>query len=387
VGTGSPGSTPPTGIGRPAAGVSSEPLDVELSPDGKVVVIESFGGRRLVWTIEPPLPQFSIGEYVIPNEDGSELYHFDALGRRLETFDGLTGATLLTFSSTASGALDTIADPHGNVTRVLRDGTGRPTGIEAPFGQVTQLRTTPAGFLDRITNPAGEAISLPGSSNGLLSSITREGGATVSLAYDPFGRTVRRDDEAWSFRAFTRTFDARGRGVTTRTAGGRTRGADIHRDLAGERGIVRTGFEGLPTAITQRRDGGASRTTPDGTAVEQRETADPRLGISSSAKTGASIRSAFTSAGAMACVSWVSEASRCPPSLHPAAPGRGRSCRIARIGSSGSRETDQAAWATVALLEPWRASMRRSCARVIGAPPGSRPAGPGAASWQGAVRP
>jgi hypothetical protein len=29
-----------------------------------------------------------VGEYVIPSEDGAELYHFDALGRHQETFDG-----------------------------------------------------------------------------------------------------------------------------------------------------------------------------------------------------------------------------------------------------------------------------------------------------------
>jgi YD repeat-containing protein len=222
-----------------------------------------------------------VGEYVIPSEDGAELYHFDSLGRHQETFDGLTGATLLSFGYTPSGALDTISDPHGNVTRVLRDGTSRPTGIEAPFGQVTQLRQTASGFLDRITNPAGEAISLLGGANGLLSSITREGGATVSRAHDPFGRTVRRDDEAGGFREFERSFDERGRGVTTRTAFGRTRGADIHRDLAGERGIVRTGFEGLPTEPrlpALRLRGGESTTETSGWCGSGRGTMTRKAG-------------------------------------------------------------------------------------------------------------
>jgi YD repeat-containing protein len=255
LGNGVTGLAGSTGIGRPATGVSSDPIDVELSPDGKLLVIEAFDGRRLVWTLEPPLPQFAIGEYVIPSEDGAELYHFDSLGKHQETFDALTGATLLTFAYTPSGMLDTISDPHGNVTRVVRDGTGRPTGVEAPFGQVTQLRQTASGFLDKITNPAGEALSMVGSANGLISSLVAEGSATASLEHDPFGRITLREGPTGSFRQFNRTFDARGRGVTTFTAGGRLRGADVHRDLLGERGVVRTGFDHLPTAVTIRRDG------------------------------------------------------------------------------------------------------------------------------------
>jgi YD repeat-containing protein len=90
---------------------------------------------------------------------------------------------------------------------------------------------------------------------------------------------VRRDDEAGGFRSFSRTFEAAGRSVVTETGGGRLRGAGINRQPTGSRQILRTSFAGLETMVEQRRDASESRTTPDGTAVEKRDSADPRLGL------------------------------------------------------------------------------------------------------------
>jgi YD repeat-containing protein len=88
-------------------------------------------------------------------------------GRHLETRDTLAGATLYSFEYEPSGALKSISDGDGNVTRVERNGHGAVTGIVAPFGKRTDadhtlrgartlLTLDPNGYPATVTNPENE---------------------------------------------------------------------------------------------------------------------------------------------------------------------------------------------------------------------------------------
>ena len=104
--------------------------------------------------VAPPLPGVSVSDTLIPSEDGSEVYLFDACGRHLDTFDGLTGAVLYSFGYDNAGRLATVTDSSGNVTMIQHDANGNPTGIIAPNGQQTTLTTDANGYLGQHYRPS-----------------------------------------------------------------------------------------------------------------------------------------------------------------------------------------------------------------------------------------
>ena len=92
----------------------------------------------------PALPGLSLTDFVVPAEDGSELYHFDQKGRHLRTLDALTGAPRFLFAYDGAGRLASITDGDGNVTTIERDGSGSPTGnSSAPTASGRRSKWTP----------------------------------------------------------------------------------------------------------------------------------------------------------------------------------------------------------------------------------------------------
>jgi RHS repeat-associated protein len=79
------------------------------------------------------------GDYLIPNEDGTEVYTFDRNGRHLETRYAVTGGLRYSFSYNAEGYLTGIYDGDGNITQIQRDDNNNATAIINPFGVNTQL--------------------------------------------------------------------------------------------------------------------------------------------------------------------------------------------------------------------------------------------------------
>jgi YD repeat-containing protein len=102
-----------------------------------------------------------VGEtgFLIPSEDGTELYAFDLNGRHLRTLDALTGAVLFDFVYDDNGWLTQIVKTTGgtdNISTIHRDGLGTPTSFQSPYGQVTTFAADAEGYLTKVVNPAGE---------------------------------------------------------------------------------------------------------------------------------------------------------------------------------------------------------------------------------------
>ncbi len=280
AGTGTyPGNAPPGSFddGRIARAAPILPLDVTKLPDGRILFLDFVG--RWPWTLEPPLPGFTLGDISVASEEGGELYRFDLNGRHLDTRDTRPGAVLRTFAYTPAGQLDTITDADGNVTRVLRNAAGEATGIQGPYGQVTALGLDANGFLRTIVNPNGETITATASALGLVTSLARPGGAGVTVQYDAAGGLARETNLGGGFTAFSGAQTDSQRSVATQTALGVTDGVTVTYEANGDVTDARTGADGLVTTIVKAPTGTETTTSPDATVVARTERPDPRLGL------------------------------------------------------------------------------------------------------------
>jgi RHS repeat-associated protein len=127
-------------------------------------------------------------QLIAGNNDGSELYVFNLSGNHLYTLNGLTGSVLYTFAYDSYNHLSTITDAYGNVTTVLRNGSGVLTGIQSPYGQVTTFTLDPNGFLATITNPNNETYTMTYyGAGGLLNTFQKPLGQVSTMTYDSNG--------------------------------------------------------------------------------------------------------------------------------------------------------------------------------------------------------
>jgi YD repeat-containing protein len=129
--------------------------------------------------------------YRAASDDGAEVYLFDRRGLHLSTLHGLTGAVLYRFAYDAQRRLLSMTDAYGNQTRILRDGSGTLTGIQAPFGQVTQLTLGADGYLAAIANPRGDTHTMTYYAGGLLRTVTKPRGQVSTFTYDQHGLLLR----------------------------------------------------------------------------------------------------------------------------------------------------------------------------------------------------
>jgi len=123
----------------------------------------------------------------IPVRRWHPVFVFDATGRHLQTLDAFTNATLYEFAYDSAGRLSSVADVHGDVTRVNRDASGNPVGITGPLGQTTSLTTDANGYLASVTDPANQTTQFTYNGNGLMASMTDARGGLHQFAYDSTG--------------------------------------------------------------------------------------------------------------------------------------------------------------------------------------------------------
>ena len=205
---------------------------IGLAPDGSLYLAHMPDSR--IRRVAPPQPGAVAGGFVLPSEDGGEVYYFDRTGRHTLTVHALTGETLYEFGYDADGRLSDIEDGDGNVTTIERNADGAPTAIAGPYGQRTALGLDANGHLASIANPAGEAIQCTCTTGGLLTAMGDPNGNSSAFTYDDLGRLTADENAIGAVQALARTAIPNGREVTHTSAEGRTVTHRIERLDSGE---------------------------------------------------------------------------------------------------------------------------------------------------------
>lgn len=255
---------------------------IAIGRDGELFIGDN--GNSRVRKVGGALPGLGAADFVIPSRDGQELYVFNGDGKHLRTLDALvrTQRPLYEFQYVPeTGELASVTDVDGNVTRVVRDATGKPTGIQSPFGQTTSVELDDNGYLKRIANPNNQAFNFSYFSGGLLATKTDPRNKVSEYQYDNLGRlTLDRDPPtAGGSQTLTRTELAAGWSVQRTTQLGRTNQYKVERLATQERLLTNLLPNG--TSVTQRfsPNGQTTITSPDGTSVVETESPNPRFGM------------------------------------------------------------------------------------------------------------
>lgn len=158
------------------------------APDGAVYVTAR--SNHTLRVVRPSIGGDFLAEAFVPSPDGTEIYHFAANGRHLDTASASNGAHTSTFGYDAAGRLTSVTDAAGHVTLIERDTAGNPTLITAPLGQETLLDTDTAGYLSTLVGPDGAETELGYDPGGLLTHMVDASGAEHTYAYDADGRLL-----------------------------------------------------------------------------------------------------------------------------------------------------------------------------------------------------
>ena len=252
-------------------------LPQALAPGaGESFLVLDAGTDRLR-AVEPAMPALSIGEFMIPSDDGEQLYVFTQAGRHDRTLDALTGETLLRFEY-AQGRLARVFDDKNRKTEIVRDAAGKPLRIEAPHGFITQLATDANGYLSKIEDPAGGKLEMTYDAGGLMKTLTDPRGGAHSYTYDGAGRLLEDRNGERGVQTLSRNSETGA--VTLTSAEGRKTTYRTEELPSGD--VVRTVTDpaGGTTTSTVGPDGVTTVVRPTGERETYRFGPDPRFGMS-----------------------------------------------------------------------------------------------------------
>ena len=275
-----------SGDGGPAsaAQLSGSINSLNLGPDGNLYLAD-FGNSR-IRRVAQPLPGYTAAAFLIPSQDGNQVYQFDSNGRHLTTTNSLTGAIVYAFTYNGAGLLTQVADGDGNITTIERDGSGNPTGILSPQNQLTSVTLDANGYLSAITDPASQSYQFTSTSLGWITGETDPRGNTFSFNYDTLGRLIKDTDPATGMQALVLTDQGQDYSVAFSTALNRTSNYQVQLLPSNDLNQIETEPSGLQTLFIQRKNGVNNVLTPDGVIGTQTFGADPRFGINAPLLTG-----------------------------------------------------------------------------------------------------
>jgi RHS repeat-associated protein len=273
------GVTGNSGNGGPAAAARFEFMEgttLARGPNRKLYVSDALSGTR---ALSLDRPSSSDVAFSMAAEDGSQVYEFALSGRHLRTRHALTGGVLYQFGYDTDGRLISITDGDGLITRVERNGDGRPTAIVAPFGQRTTLTVDQNGHLATVTDPAGGLTTLTTTATGLLTSFKDANDHESTFTYDGQGRLVLDEDAAGGSQTLSRTQVGNDVTSTLTTGLDRIYRYRVEQLATGDERLTNTAPDGTATTKLRRLDGKRETTAADGTKVTTTYVADPRFGM------------------------------------------------------------------------------------------------------------
>lgn len=167
--------------------------ELAVASDGTMYIAdEDYGG--VIVRLDAIFPSTPVGDYHIPSEDGSMVYHFDAAGRHLDTVDAVNNRVLFQFGYDPShpSRLTSITDAEGRMTTISHS-LGEAQ-ITSPFLHTTKVKMVGTSWATEIEDPLQRKTVLDytmGPSlvkTGLLSSFTTPGQTLAkTYAYDTDG--------------------------------------------------------------------------------------------------------------------------------------------------------------------------------------------------------
>lgn len=255
----------------------NSPQSVSVGPDGRAYVADTQNGaaRRMGSQVTPAQQ----AEMLVASEDGSVVYVFGRDGQHVGTKHALTGESLYLFQYDTAKRLIGILDRNNKLTRILRDGDGKPTGIQAPYGQVTTLNVDTNGDLTRVVTPASETNQYTYNSNGLLATVTGPRGYTYSIAYDARSYVTSASDPSGGTSTFSRLAGVDAREITRTSALGRVTGYSVSNRSDNAEVQVRSYPDGTWSRTVTFSDAVISNRTAAGELSRTVESPDPRFGM------------------------------------------------------------------------------------------------------------
>jgi YD repeat-containing protein len=234
------------------------------------------GSRRRAAVLgSPPVVD---GNYLVTNQEGTEVYVFDSTGRHLQTQQALTGALVYKFGYDANGRLSTITDVAGNVTTVQRDAGGNPSAVVGPYGQKTTITVSSDGYITQITNPNQETMSFTYGTGGLIATMTDAVGNVDNFQYDSQGLLTHAAHAGGASEDLAQSSSASPPTITLTTAAGVVTTYADDLSTPGTEARTVTFASGLQ-ASTESSATSFSSASPDGTNLQSAFTPDPRWGI------------------------------------------------------------------------------------------------------------
>lgn len=264
------------GDGGPATASQIGPVgalgsDIAITPDNALLIADQGRIRR----IRPAFAGFNAADVLIPSEDGTELYIFNASGRHLKTLDAQTNAARYQFGYNNAGYLTNITDESGNVTIVESSG-GTAAAIVAPGGQRTRLTSDAQGWLTSVANPANETYAMTYNADGLLQTFADPRGGTHRFTYDALGLLTKDEDPAGGTTSLARTKQVNGYTVITTSALGRSHTYQVEQLPTGGLRRTTTSTSGAQTVTLIGLDGAEQTTLPTGMTLNVAYGGDPR---------------------------------------------------------------------------------------------------------------
>lgn len=273
-------STPPafSGDGGPANLASlNDPIGIAVAPDNSVFIADA--GNDRIRVVRPNGQSLQVNqEFLVPSEDGGQVFVFDLAGVHLRTIDALSGRVLFTFNYDDEGQLASVTNAIGEETRVEFDSDGIATGIVSPGGLRSEVVFDKNGFLTRLENPAGFAHNMTYTTGGLLLTFEDARGNASIMSYDTQGLLLTDTNRFGNDARLERSESDLGYEVAYIDAQGASFVYGNARDADGA--LVRsfTSPSGAVTATVVRTDDLATTAYPDGVTITAQQSPDPRWG-------------------------------------------------------------------------------------------------------------